>query len=91
MLVIKIELWPRGDEKEKKLLHVGWIGNVGTGTRTSGNYKYVLSQRNTPGRTLRKGFINGFPRKRLSAWDLLYRCLREAVGDRNNNENNLEV
>lgn len=27
--------------------------------------------------------IAKFPRKRLLAWDLLYRCLREVIGSRN--------
>jgi len=27
--------------------------------------------------------VAGFPRKRLLAWDLLYRVLSDAVGDRN--------
>jgi len=83
MLVIKIELWPKGNSSKAKVIHTGWIGNDGTGSKTKGNYRFGLSQRNRPKTVLRKGNIKDFPRKRLSAWDLLYRCLREAVGERN--------
>lgn len=38
MLVIKIELWPHGDESKKEDMGTAHIWNDGTGTRTSGNY-----------------------------------------------------
>lgn len=83
MLVITVELWPGGSQEHKRVIHEGKIGLVSTeNERARGNYKYWFSSK-TLGRTLREGYIHGFPRKRLSAWDLLYRCLKDALGERN--------
>lgn len=87
MLVIKIELWPGGDESRKRLLHEGRIWRHAT-LGPYGNYRYTFSQANKTKRLLREGGIEGFPRKRLSAWDLLFRCLKEAFGERNQNSSN---
>ena len=46
-----------------------------------GNYWFSLSQRGTR-KVWRKGAVEGFARKRLGAWYLLYRVLQEALGDR---------
>lgn len=84
MLVIKIELWPKGDERRKRTLHVGFITNTGKGTKTRGEYRVGLSKKLRGPRLTpwKEGVVNGFPRKRLGAWDLLYRALRDIVGDR---------
>ena len=59
------------------------IANDGRGTVTSGNYDVRLSKRGRPADIWRRGRVEGFPRKRLGAWDLLYRALRATVGGRN--------
>jgi hypothetical protein len=64
------------------------IRNDGTGTRESGNYVFTVNRVvGTTGRpTLRSedGRVEGFPRLQLNAWDLVYRCLREAgLAERN--------
>lgn len=95
MIYIRIELWPGGDRKRAKLLHEGVVWNRG-GTAARGEYGYKLSVTGgfeasedvmrtcTMGRrVLRAGDVRDFPRKRLSAWDLLLRALKAAVGDRN--------
>lgn len=59
----------------------GEIINAGTGNPTQGNYRIEL--RDAAGRRWKNGHIEGFPRKRLLAWDLLYRALENLVGNRN--------
>lgn len=83
MLVIKIELWPAGGDA-RRVVSKGYatIVNDGSGTLTAGNYKVAISQVDGD-RPWKEGQVKGFPRKRLGAWDLLYRALREVVGERN--------
>lgn len=38
MLVIKVELWPFGDESKKREIAAAEIWNTGTGTIDKGNY-----------------------------------------------------
>ena len=54
------------------------IWNDATGTPTKGNYGYFLTDKKR--RVMGKGRIEGFPRKRLLAADLLYRVLEDARG-----------
>jgi len=82
MIRITVELLPKGFEEGKKVLGVATIANNLTGTTTQGNYSYTLFKKG--GRTPYKiGRIVDFPRKRLLTWDLLFRVLADAVGDRN--------
>jgi hypothetical protein len=81
MLVVRIELWPHGDVTRRKTLATGFIANTGTGTPARGNYRVVL--KDALGRPWRRGTVEGFPRKRLLAWDLLFRALGNLVGERN--------
>ena len=73
-------MWPLGSEKHKKHLGTATIANLGTGTKTQGNYRYTLSRRGAPDSVLRQGKIEGFPRKKLGIWDLLLRVLMDAYG-----------
>lgn len=82
MLVIKIELWPGGDARRATSLGYASIVNDTFGTLAEGNYRIAISQRDGK-RPWKEGWVKGFPRKRLGAWDLLYRALREVVGERN--------
>lgn len=81
MLRVTVELLPYGLEAGKRTLAVGYISNDGTGTHTVGNYRVNL--RDAAGRKWKTGAITNFPRTRLLAWDLLYRCLAKLVGKRN--------
>jgi len=83
MLRVTIELVPLGIESRTRVIATGTIANTGTGTRTCGDYRVEL--RDAAGRKWKSGHIEGFPRTRLLAWDLLYRALRKLVGDRNPN------
>ncbi len=75
MLRITVELLPMGDESCKRLLSVAEIANDGTGTLDAGNYVFSISDREQRGGVWRQGTVTGFPRQRLTAWDLLYRVL----------------
>lgn len=59
--------------------------NDATGTHSRGNYvlKVYRKGENFGGRVWRAATVQDFPRKSLSAWDLLFRALRGAVGERN--------
>lgn len=85
MIVVRIELWPGGREAEKREIGVARIANVG-GTETVGDYDVRLLKSpeyaKNPG-LWRRGRVEGFPRKRLGPWDLLYRALRATIGERN--------
>lgn len=80
MLVVKIELHSAVTGKVTTLA-TGKIVNTGAGTPTQGNYRIEL--RDAAGRPWRSGTVEGFPRKRLLAWDLLYRALRNLIAERN--------
>jgi hypothetical protein len=80
MLVVRIELWPHGDESRRKIIASGTIANTGTGTTTRGNYQVTLFDGNS--RRWKSGTVENFPRKRLLGWDLLFRAL-QMLADRN--------
>jgi hypothetical protein len=68
-----------------KTTHLGtaFIANDGTGEGSVGHYKAMFSKKGNERAPWRYGEVKDFPRKRLGGWDLLYRALRSAVGDRN--------
>lgn len=93
MLVVRIELWPKGDESKKMVLGIGTIANDGQLSFSKddpkgelGNYNVVLHKAEAyaakPG-IWKKGKILGFPRLTLGPWDLLFRALEVTVGYRN--------
>lgn len=88
MIVVRIELWPGGSSIRKKHLGTAIIANDATGNAYLGNYRVWFSKRGDDkldfrSRAWRKGEVIGFPRRRLGAWDLLYRALHAVVADRN--------
>lgn len=83
MLRITIELVPHGDESRKEVIGIGVIANDATGTDYNGNYKYHLSKWGKGTAMWKAGRIEDFARKVRGPWDLLYRVLSNAVGDRN--------
>jgi hypothetical protein len=84
MIRITVELVPKGDNSKARKLWQALIGNDATGTMTRGNYRYTLSRRGAAGSVWKAGRIYDFPRKDLGVWDLMYRVLKDAVGNRNN-------
>jgi len=43
MIVVKIEIWPHGDQQQARLIGSAVIVNDGTGTPEKGNYEIGLS------------------------------------------------
>ena len=80
MLIVRIELHS-AVTGQVTTIATGKIVNTGTGSPTQGNYRIEL--RDAAGRKWKTGHIEGFPRKRLLGWDLLYRALEKLVGNRN--------
>jgi hypothetical protein len=87
MIVIRIELWPRGDKEKAQLLGEIEITNDGTGTVQIGNYNTKLYKwskgRTKRGGIWKQGKVTGFPRLKLGPYDLLLRALLAVVGKRN--------
>jgi hypothetical protein len=81
MIEISMHLRPFRDQTKKVHLGTAEVFNLGTGTKTSGNYGYRL--RDKAGRLFKEGSVEKFPRARLIMFDLLYRVLKHAFGDRN--------
>jgi len=77
MLIVRIELHS-AVTGEIKTLATGKIVNTGAGTPTRGHYRVEL--RDAAGRLWKSGTVENFPRKRLLAWDLLYRALENSLG-----------
>lgn len=80
MIRVTVERIPFGVGEPE---HLGTmeIANTGQGTPTQGKYRVRLSDK--AGRPWREVHVEGFSRRWLLAWDLLYRVLRDAVGERN--------
>ena len=78
MLLITVQLISARTGK-LTTLHRGVISNDGTGTAESGNYTAWLGNKGSDtggaGKSVR---VDGFPRRRQSAWRLLYKVLKEA-------------
>lgn len=80
MIVVKVEIWPRGHSEFRRELASAHIINDGTGTATRGNYLIKLFNRR--GALWRTGRLTGFARKRFLALDLLMLCLVAVLGGR---------
>lgn len=81
MLRITIEMVPKGDDSRAFTLAQGMIANDGSGTLDDSNYVYGFSAqvtRSNPEPEIRtSGRLEGFPRLRKDAWELLRRCLNQ--------------
>jgi hypothetical protein len=83
MIVVKVELWPFGDEDKARLLGVLMIANDGTGDNKKASYEVQAShagkyfgKRKEPYKT---GRVEGFLRS-LSPYRLIFRALK-ALGE----------
>lgn len=83
MIVVRVELWPFGDKTRARHLGTAVIANDGTGDPQTGNYWVKLYGKGEKRRLWRETVVADFPRKRLLVWDLLYRALKNVVGERN--------
>lgn len=83
MIVVKIELWPRGNEDNKRQIGEIRTANDATGTNSRGNYDGMLFTKHRNPRVWKRGRVVDFPRQRMNVYDLLLQILRSAIGDRN--------
>lgn len=74
----------RGPEHDRKLGEI-LIANNGHKSAATGSVRgdYKVKFVNGGGRRWKETFVEDFPRKRLLAFDLLYRALKQVCGDRN--------
>lgn len=82
VLVVKIELWPGGDESRARLLTLGHIYNDGSHEDhpRRGNYEVRLNgQRSNWNGLWRTGRVDNFPRLSYGPWELLRRALDAAL------------
>lgn len=81
MIRVTIDLLPYGSDISIRNLGTIEIANDDTGTDQWGNYAVKLIK--PSGRGWRIGRVEHFPRLVLSATDLVYRALKNTIGDRN--------
>lgn len=89
MIVVKIELWPRGDKYRAKEIGRMYIANVG-GTAERGDYLAAVNRRGDPSvsiarnagetylcrKVTRSGAVKDYPRQSYSVWRLIVRALK---------------
>jgi len=84
MIVVKIELWPKGDSQKAREIGRSYIANVG-GNMKKGDYEIAVCRRGSKrcpwfGETkaVRQGTIKNFPRLSYNVWRLVTRALLSA-------------
>lgn len=87
MIVVKLELWPKGDESRKVDLGTAHITNVsGAGRLASYSIRLLKGARYSkrPGELYKSGEVPAFPRldKRWGPWELLALALEATIGTR---------
>lgn len=78
MLVVKVELWPFGSEEQRKEIGRLDIWNRGF---FDGSYGYALYKDGETAKRIREGVVEGFDRRKHTAYDLLQLVLDEALGE----------
>lgn len=90
MLVIKVELWPRGSEENATELARAYISNdVKTTMETGGHCgsydaKFMQSVQFNPKKVWRTGRAENVNRRHRGVWDIIYLCLKSAGLDKRN-------
>jgi hypothetical protein len=79
VIVVKIEMWPGGDQSKAYPIAVGVIVNDGTGTKSKGNYEFSLGLKRP---NWRVGKVFDYPRQRLNVWHLLHEVLDVATSSK---------
>lgn len=88
MIVVKVEMWPGGDESRMRELGRTYVFNDGARTATRGNYEVRVCRKGSfapdPRKLLngvgftRTGRVDNWPRKSYNIWRLVLRCLMSA-------------
>jgi len=90
MLVVKIEMWPGGDESKAYEHSRAYISNdIKTTLKTGGEYgsynvKFMQSHKFNPTKIWKRGKAERIHRTRRGIWDVLYVALRSAGLERRN-------
>lgn len=88
MIVVRVEMWPRGNSKAARMLALGVIANDGTGSADVGHYAATFSpQINVPldeftRDCLGKGWpgeVRYFERRKRDVWQLLHQALGDSL------------
>jgi hypothetical protein len=87
VIVVRIEMWPKGNEERRRELGRTYIYNAG-GSAARGDYEVRVCRKrkfetNVENLRAGKGFtrtarIEGYPRLAYNVWRLVLRALREA-------------
>lgn len=88
MIVVKLELWPLGDESRAREIGRTYIANDGTGTADRGDYQVAVCRRGTNAvpapinpdgpKATRTGEVKDYPRLAYNVWRLIARALLSA-------------
>jgi len=89
VIVIKVELWPSGDESRKRDLGTAHIFNMSDLANVSRYGVRLLKgahYSSRPGTLYKEGTVEAFPRadKRWGPWELIALALESTIGDRIN-------
>lgn len=90
MIVVKVEIWPKGDEKSARELTRAYIANdVVTSIRTKGSYgsynaDFMQSAQFNPKKVWKKGRAENVHRTKRGVWDIIYLCLKSIGMEKRN-------
>jgi hypothetical protein len=79
MIVVKIELWPYGNEAKKTEIGKMSIINDGTGSKSLGNYDVKVFKETNLNKIWRQIKLLNFPRKQFGIWELIELSLHEIL------------
>jgi hypothetical protein len=88
VIVVKLELWPLGDESRRQDLGTAHIANEGGDDNGASTYSVRLLKgakySTNPGSVWKLGKVVGFPRAstQVGPWELLFLALESALGSR---------
>lgn len=83
MVVIRAEMWPKGDETKAYFLGTVVIVLKGIDEKGLRRYEWAISKFKSK-TVWKRGTIDGHNPKNRGLWDLLYRIMELAAGARNN-------
>jgi len=75
MVVVTIEMWPKGKKEKAYKMAEAVLTNDGKGTESIGHYDCIILDKR--GRKVKRTRVEGFPRKRTSVWVLLLRMIQQ--------------
>ncbi len=80
MIVVKIELWPKGYEEKAREIGRMTLHNLFATTVSNpkrGDYEVNVMRRGTTTTSQRRGVVEDYPRHSYNIWRLIARALKE--------------